>query len=46
MTSSGESGVTERKVTPMKLLRFALRLDSAASAGLGIVMLALSGKLD
>ena len=30
----------------MKLLRFALRLDSAASAGLGIVMLALSGKLD
>src|SRR5262245_1629899 len=30
----------------MKLLRFALRLDSAASAGLGLVMLALSAKLD
>jgi hypothetical protein len=30
----------------MNLLRFALRLDAAASAGLGVVMLALSGKLD
>jgi hypothetical protein len=30
----------------MNLLRFALRLDSAASAGLGLVMLALSGRLD
>ncbi len=30
----------------MNLLRFALRLDSAASAGLGLIMLALSGRLD
>jgi hypothetical protein len=30
----------------MNLLRFALRLDAAASAGLGLVILALSGRLD
>jgi hypothetical protein len=30
----------------MKLLRFALRLDAAASAGLGLIMLALSTRLD
>lgn len=30
----------------MNLLRFALRLDAAASAGLGLVTLALSGRLD
>jgi hypothetical protein len=30
----------------MKLLRFALRLDAAASAGLGLLTLALSGRLD
>ncbi|MEV6966122.1 hypothetical protein AB0M47_13490 [Hamadaea sp. NPDC051192] len=30
----------------MNLLRFALRLDAGASAGLGVVILALSGKLD
>ncbi|WP_051367515.1 hypothetical protein [Hamadaea tsunoensis] len=30
----------------MKLLRFALRLDAAASAGLGVLTLALSGRLD
>ncbi|NUR49977.1 MAG: hypothetical protein HOV71_17775 [Hamadaea sp.] len=30
----------------MNLLRFALRLDASASAGLGVVILVLSGKLD
>jgi hypothetical protein len=30
----------------MNLLRFALRLDAAASAGLGLLTLALSGRLD
>jgi hypothetical protein len=30
----------------MNLLRFALRLDAAASAGLGLVTLGLSGRLD
>jgi hypothetical protein len=46
MTAGGDSGVTDRKGTPMNLLRLALRLDAAASAGLGLVTLALSGRLD